>query len=191
MKKLVCIITVLLCLGTCFMSCLAAPDLYFTLRAEQQPKENVKLNVNISKDAALYTTEFYINYNTDEVKFLESKSAVGENAAELNPVFSATEISKGRIKVSYTATSPLDDAGALCVLEFRAKADTIAYFNMEAEHAETFDGEHIRSLSMHCTATSTQVQKQAHISTGAVVAVIAAAAAAVIAVVIIKKKKSK
>ncbi len=192
MKKLICVLTAILCLATCFVPCFAATDVYFTLQAFQQPGENVKLSVNISKDSALYTTEFFITYDENTLEFIESKSDTGAITAELNPYFSATKVSDGKVKVSYTSAKPLDSAGELCSLEFRAKNNTYAEFKADIDHAETFDGEHIRSLSVQSSDTSLTVTKQPSVSIGAAAAVIAAFFAVVVAVIIIiKKKKSK
>ncbi len=192
MKKLVCIATVILCLATCFVTCFAATDVCFTLKAFQQPDENVKLSVNISKDSALYTTEFFITYDENTLEFIEADAKAGKIAAELNAYFSATKVSDGRIKVSYTSSKALDSAGELCTLEFRTKKDSYINFDIEVDHAETFDGEHIRSLSTQTSQTSISVAKQFYLGTGAVIAIIGAICAAVIAVVIIvKNKKSK
>lgn len=192
MKKLVCILTAMLCLSTCFVPCFAAADVGFTLRASQQPDENVKLSVYISKDSSLYTTEFFITYDENTLEYVEAGSKAGEITAELNPYFSATKVSDGKVKVSYTSAKPLDSAGELCLLEFRAQNDSKVDFGIEIDHAETFDGKHIRSLTAQTTPTNISVIKQFYIGTGAVTAIIAAVCVAAAGVIIlIKKKKHK
>ncbi len=191
MKKLLSLAAVVLCLSTCFIHCFAASDIIFTLKAEQPQKENISLSVNVSKDSALYTTEFYIHFNADEVEFIESKFTAGEIVAELDPYFSATEVSEGKVKVSYTSTNPLDSAGELCKLEFRAKEDSFAYFNIEIEHAETFDGEEIRTLTTQGENTSLTIKKQPAVNLIVIiVSVCAVIAAAAVAIAVIKNKKS-
>ena len=192
MKKLVCIATVIFCLAACFVPCYAAHTVIFTLKAEQQPEENVKLSVTISKDSSLYTSEFFINYDENTLDFIESKAKAGEITAELQPYFSATKVSDSKIKVSYTSSKPLDIGGTLCELEFRAKKDIYTGFIIEIDHAETFDGEHIRSLDVECVGTGVEVTEQFHLN-AAVLIVIAAAicTAAITAVIYIKKKKSR
>lgn len=191
MKKLICVLTAVLCCAACFVPCFAAIDVYFTLQAFQQPGENVKLSVNISKDSALYTTEFFITYDENTLEFIENKSDTGTITAELNPYFSATKVSDGKIKVSYTSAKPLDSAGELCSLEFRAKSNTYTEFKADIDHAETFDGEHIRSLSVQTSPTSINIVKQFYLGTGALIAIIAAVCAVTVSVVIFIKKKKR
>lgn len=192
MKKLICIATVIFCLVACFVPCSAAHTVIFTLKAEQQPEENVKLSVTVSKDSSLYTSEFFINYDENALDFIERKAKAGEITTELHPYFSATKVSDGKIKISYTSSKPLDISGILCELEFRAEKDTYTGFNIEIDHAETFDGEHIRSLDVECADISVEVTEQFRLNTAVLIAIAAAICAVVItAVVYIKKKKSK
>ncbi len=189
MKKLICLATVIFCLSTCFLPCFAASDIICTLKAEQPPKENVTLSVNISKDSSLYTTEFYIHFNPDDVEYLKNKTSVGKITEELDPYFSATEVSDGKIKISYTSTKPLNTAGELCKLEFRAKTDAFTFFNIEIEHAETFDGE-IRSLTHQAVNANVTITKQSSSAITVIIVSCCAVVAVTVAVIAVKKKKS-
>ncbi|MBQ5823800.1 MAG: hypothetical protein IIW48_03220 [Clostridia bacterium] len=191
MKKLICIIMALLCLPASVIPCCASSDVIFTVFATQEEGENITVDINVSKDSALYTTEFYILYNANDVKFAEGSEKGGDIVKELDPYITATEIEPGKVKVSYTSTKPLDSAGLLCRLEFRAKTTGYVHFNIEVDHAESFDGEEIYALTTQSSPGSVSAKKQA---SPVIIAAIAAGGIAVVAaatLLIVKKQSSK
>ncbi len=191
MKKLVCILTVLLCLCACAVPCFAEnADVVFTLKAEQKPEENVAVNIFASKDSSLYTTEFYITYDKGSLEFVEDSAVPGEAVASLNPIVTAIEVVPGKIKVSYTSTKPFDQSGAICRVEFRALRTAEVPLSIEIEHAETFDGEHIRSLTTIGDGTRVSITEQpAEVSLVAIIVAVALVVGVIVAAVIVIKKK--
>ncbi len=190
MKKLVCILTALLLLCVYTIPCLAA-DVVFTVKAEQELKENVVVTVYASKDSALYTTEFYLSYAPADLRFVENSIKAGQAVANLNSYVSATKVSDGKIKISYTATKPLDEAGAVCQLEFRALRSTSAPIFIEIEHAETFDGEHIIALEAEGEGTRAPVTEQPVELPLVAIFVAVMVVGIIVLIVLIKKKKLK
>lgn len=190
MKKLICIITVLLCITASTLPCLASPDVIFTVSAFQEKGNNITVDINVSKDSALYTTEFYILFDHNVVSFVRGSEKGGDIVAGLKPYITATEVEDGKIKVSYTSTKPLNTAGVLCRLEFRSKTDSFVRFDIEVEHAESFDGKEIYSLTAEGVYGSVSAQKQT--PAGVTVVAVAVSVAAVVAVtVLIAKKKNR
>ncbi len=191
MKKLICIATALLCLLASAIPCYASADIIFTVSANQPKLQNITVDINVSKDSALYTTEFYIFYSAHDVEFIEGSEKGGDIVKELDPYITATMVEPGKIKVSYTSTKPLDSAGVLCSLKFRAKTTGFVNFNIEVEHAESFDGEEIYTLSTISENTSITTKKQA--SAGLIVAIVTGcvAIAAAVTYVALNKKTNK
>ncbi len=191
MKKLICIFTALLCITAGAIPCLASPDVIFTVSASQEKGRNIVVDIKVSKDSSLYTTEFYILFDPTDVAFVRDSEKGGDIVAGLKPYITATEVEAGKIKVSYTSTKSLDTAGVLCQLEFRSKTDSFVRFDIEVEHAESFDGKEIYALTTQGVYGSVTAKKQT--SVGVTVAVVAAGGAAVAAaaVLIAKKKKSR
>lgn len=99
MKKLACILTVVLCLFSFAVPCFAA-DVIYTVKGKQEPKENVVVDICISKDSSLYATDFYINYAEADLKFIENSVIAGEATLSLNPLITATHVEPGKIKIS-------------------------------------------------------------------------------------------
>lgn len=186
MKKLSLILSVLLCFLFSFSA--VAADGVITLEAKQVENEIV-LALNISENSKLCTTEIYIEYPEDAVEFKTGSCVAGSAAAELAPYITASVLSDGILKISYTCTEVLTAGGEICTLSFKPKKDTAVKFTPEIEHAETFDGKHIRSLDF--TAEGCEAAAQSNNSNAIIIcaAVIALAAAVIIAVIIIKKRK--
>lgn len=191
MKKLICIATALLCLLASTFPCYASADVIFTVKADQPKMQNITVDINVSKDSALYTTEFYVIYSAHDVEFISGSEKGGDIVDELDPYITANETEPGKIKVSYTSTKPLNSAGVLCSLKFRAKTTGFVYFNIEVDHAESFDGEEIYSLTTMAQNAGITTEKQASPVTVAVIVAAVVAAGVVVAVVVLKKKKKK
>lgn len=191
MKKIICLFTAFVCLCAFTVPCLAATDVIFTLKAEQQHNKNVIANIYISKDSSLYTTEFNITFDPNELEFIEKSIAAGDAIKELDPYISANQVAPGQVKISYTCTEPIDKSGELCRIELRAKTNTQAKIDIEIDHAETFDGDHIRSLSAQAEGTVINITKQANFPFAAVIIGIVAVAAVAAVIVTIKKRKHK
>ena len=179
---------VLLCVFS--FNCFAAGSFDMSLSAAQREGENLSVTVNVSEGSALYTTEFYVLYNADELEFEADSGTWGEATKELSPYITVVEAEKGKLKASYTATKSLDGGGALLSFEFKAKKDTVTDLKLEVEHAETFDGEHIRSLEVTAKGTQVQVEKQSDVLP-VVLACVGVAVVAVAVVVAVKLKKNK
>ncbi len=186
MKKLALILSVLLCFLFSFSA--VAADGAITLEATQVENEIV-LALNISENSKLCTTEIYIEYPEDAVEFKTGSCVAGPAAAELSPYITASVLSDGILKISYTCTEVLTAGGEFCKLSFKPKKDTTVKFTPEIEHAETFDGKHIRSLDF--TAEGCEFTAQSNNSNAIILCavVIALAAAVIIAATIIKKRK--
>ena len=194
MKKLICILFALLILCLCAIPCFAeeSADIILTVKAEQKPKENVVVYVYASKDSALYTTEFYLTYAQADLEFIANSAIPGDAVKELNPIVTATEIAEGKLKISYTGTEPLDEAGAICKLEFRAERSTSAPLFIEIEHAETFDGKNIRALTAKGEGTRANVTEQpVQLPYAAIFAAVLLIGIVVVFVLIRKKNREK
>lgn len=194
MKKLICILTALLILCAAAVPCFAeeTADIILTVKAEQEPKENVVVYVYASKDSALYTTEFYLTYASADLEFIENSIRPGDAVDGLNPIVTATEVAEGKLKISYTGTEPLDEAGAICKLEFRAERSTSAPIFIEIEHAETFDGEHIRALTAKGEGTRANVTEQpVQLPYAAIFAAVLLIGIVVVFILIRKKNREK
>lgn len=194
MKKLICILSALLILCVCAIPCFAeeTADIILTVKAEQEPEENVVVYVYASKDSALYTTEFYLTYAPADLKFIANSVMPGDAVKGLNPIVTATEVAQGKLKLSYTVTDPLDESGAICKLEFRAERSTSAPIFIEIEHAETFDGEHIRSLTAKGQGTRANVTEQpVQLPYAAIFAAVLLIGIVVVFILIRKKKREK
>ncbi|MBR6618991.1 MAG: hypothetical protein IKK85_01460 [Clostridia bacterium] len=186
MKKLVLFLSVLLCFLFSFSA--VAADGAITLEAKQIENEIV-LALNISENSKLCTTEIYIEYPEDAVEFKTGSCVAGSAAAELSPYITASVLSDGILKISYTCTDVLTAGGEICTLSFKPKKDATVIFTPEIEHAETFDGKHIRSLSF--TAEGCETAAQGNSSNAIIICAVvtALAAAAIIAAAIIKRRK--
>ncbi len=194
MKKLICILFALHILCLCAIPCFAeeSADIILTVKAEQEPEENVVVYVYASKDSALYTTEFYLTYAQADLEFIANSAIPGDAVKELNPIVTATEVAEGKLKISYTGTEPLDEAGAICKLEFRAERSTSAPLFIEIEHAETFDGKNIRALTAKGEGTRANVTEQpVQLPYAAIFAAVLLIGIVVVFVLIRKKNREK
>ena len=188
MKKLTIILSVLFCF--LFSFCVFAADGMIMLNAYGEENEIV-LSVGISENSKLCTTEIYVYFDSSALEFCSGSELAGSAVESLSPYITANVVSDGKLKISYTCTEALTDGGEICKVSFKAKKDAQVQFTPEIEHAETFDGEHIRSLDFTAQGCECSVTKPS--PSAAVIAVAAAGAAAVIAaaVIIIKKKTRK
>ena len=185
MKKLTIILPVLLCF--LFSFGVSAADGTITLEAQQIENEMV-LSLNISENSRLCTTEIYVEFSDEALEFNSSSCVAGSAAAELSPYITASVISDGILKISYTCTEVLTAGGEICRLSFTPKKDATVNFTPEIEHAETFDGKYIRTLDL--TAEGCEATAEGNSSGAALIFVaMGAVAAAVIIAVIIKKRK--
>lgn len=192
MKKLVCILTVLLCIFTFSVPCFAEDaDVIFSVRGEQKPKENVDVNICVSKDSSLYATDFYINYAEVDLEFVEKSVAAGAASYSLNPLITATRVAPGRIKISYACSKPVEESGSICMLEFRALKTTSAPVKLEIESAATYDGKNIRSLTTKVENARISITEQpVDISLVAVFAAVLVVGGIVL-IILLKKKKGR
>lgn len=185
MKKLTVILSALFCALFSFSA--SAADGVIALEAKQAENEIV-LSLNISENSRLCTTEIYVEYPQDALEFKAGSCVAGAAAAELSPYITASVLSDGTLKISYTCTEVLNAGGEICKLSFKPKKDATVKFTPEIEHAETFDGKHIRSLDF--TATGCEAVAEANNSSIAFILIAAGAVAAVtVTVIIIKKRK--
>lgn len=171
MKKIATVfLSVLFCFVFAFGS-FAADVNRLSLKAFQPENSNIEVKVNVvNDDSNLYTTEFYIIYDTNSIEYIEGSHCVHEDVKELSPYLTVTEAEKGRIKVSYTSTEGLKKAATLCKMSFKPKSDTLTSLDLEVEHAETFDGDNIRTLdfvSNGTTVHATKIPFWAHINVAA------------------------
>lgn len=193
MKKLVKFILVsVLCL--CFASNALAADIHLTLDAFQPENSNLDVKVDITANSALYTTEFYITYESDKIEFVEGSVVTGDAAEEISPYLIATQVGEGKIKISYTATEELNREGTLCRMSFKPRGNHYVTLGLEVEHAETFDGENFPTLELIPVGTSTHVTEipfwaGENIAAAAVVLVMLLGIAVVIVLRIRHKKK--
>ncbi|MBQ2963375.1 MAG: hypothetical protein IJE14_01820 [Clostridia bacterium] len=193
MKKLFSIILVtLLCL--CFASNSFAAGTHLSLDAFQPENSNLDVKVDITANSALYTTEFYITYESDKIEFVEGSVTTGDAAQELSPYLIATLVEPGRLKISYTATEALNNAGTLCRMSFKPRGNHYVTLDLEIEHAEGFDGENFPALEFIPVGTSTHVTEipfwaGENIAAAAVVLVMLFGIAVVIVLRIKHKKK--
>ena len=149
------ILTAMLCL--CFACNAFAAGSHLSLDAFQPENSNLDVKVDITANSALYTTEFYITYESDKMEFVEGSVVTGDAAQEVSPYLIATQVEEGRIKISYTATEALNKEGALCRMSFKPRGNHYVTLGLEIEHAETFDGEEILPLELTPVGTSTHV----------------------------------
>ncbi len=170
MKKIIsAAVSVLLCLAFA-LPCFAAGN---TLAVEAFQPENSNVEVKISvvnKDSELYTTEFYVIYDPNSIEYIEGSHSLSEDVAELSPYLTVAVQEKGRLKLSYTSTEALRESATLCKLSFKPLKNTLTAIDLEIEHAETFDGEHIRSLEFTANGTTvhaTEIPFWAHINVAA------------------------
>lgn len=193
MKKIASVLLIfVLCL--CFASSALAADTHLTLDAFQPENSNLDVKVDISANSALYTTEFYIIYESDKMEFVEGSVVTGDAAEEIAPYLIATKVEDGKIKISYTATEALNKEGSLCRMSFKPKGNHYVTLGLEVEHAETFDGEKFPSLELIPVGTSTHVTEipfwaGENIAAAAVVLVMLFGIAVVIVLRIRHKKK--
>lgn len=194
MKKLASVLLIMLfCLSFAFNS--FAADYILTLDAFQPENSNVDVKVDISAGSELYTAEFYIIYESDKMEFVEGSVVVGDAAEELSPYIVASETEEGRLKISYTATEALTNEGTVCRMSFKPKGNHYVTLDLELDHAETFDGEHIRTLELKPIGTSSHITEipfwaGENIAAAAVVLVMLFGIAVVV-VLRIKHKKSQ
>ena len=186
MKKLTLILSVLFCVLFSFSA--FAADGAITLEAKQV-ENDILLSLDISENSKLCTTEIYVEYPEDAVEFKAGSCIAGSATAKLAPYITANVLSDDILKISYTCTDILTAGGEICTLSFKPKKDTTVNFTPEIEHAETFDGKHIRSLDF--TAEGCEVVIESSNSDTIIVCavIIALAAAAFVAAAIIKKRK--
>lgn len=188
------LLVVMLCFS--FASNVFAADTHLTLDAFQPENSNLDVKVDISANSALYTTEFYITYESEKMEFVEGSVTTGDAAEELSPYLIATKVEEGRIKISYTATEALNNEGALCRMSFKPKGNHYATLGIELEHAETFDGENFPALNVIPVGTSTHITKipfwaGENIAAAAVVLVMLLGIAVVVVLRIRHKKNQK
>lgn len=194
MKKLFAgAISVVLMLLMC-LPCLGAGS--FTLKAVQAEPVNGCDNfvaVCISEKSDVYTVEFKIKYDTQVMEYAADSAALGDASKNVHAYFSVNEQEEGTITASYTGTEPLENGGVLCGFGFKSKAkdETKTRVDIEFDHAETFDGRHIRRLD--CTATGVELiaAKQIGSPTAAIALAAAGGVAIVAAVVIILVKRKR
>ena len=195
MKKLFSIILVaVLCL--CFASNAFAADLHLSLDAFQPENSNLDVKVDITANSALYTTEFFITYESDKMEFVEGSVTTGDAAQELSPYLIATLVEPGKLKISYTATEALNAEGTLCRMSFKPRGNHYVTLGLEVEHAETFDGENFPALDLIPVGTSTHVTEipfwaGENIAAAAIVLVMLFGIAVVIVLRIRHKKKQR
>ena len=193
MKRFFSIILVtVLCL--CFASSAFAADLHLSLDAFQPENSNLDVKVDITANSALYTTEFFITYESDKMEFVEGSVVTGDAAQEVSPYLIATQVEEGKIKISYTATEALNKEGTLCRMSFKPRGNHYVTLGLEIEHAETFDGENFPALEITPVGTSTHVTEipfwaGENIAAAAIVLVMLLGIAVVIVLRIRHKKK--
>ena len=194
MKKLFSILLVtVLCL--CFASNAFAAGTHLSLDAFQPENSNLDVKVDITANSALYTTEFFLNYESDKMEFVEGSVTTGDAAQEVSPYLIATQVEEGKIKISYTATEALNKEGTLCRMSFKPQGNHYVTLGLEIEHAETFDGEEILPLELTPVGTSTHVTEipfwaGENIAAAAIVLVMLLGIAVVIVLRIRHKKKA-
>lgn len=192
MKKLVCILTVLLCLCAFAVPCFAADaDVIYTVQGEQKPDENVVVNVYVSKDSSLCATDFYVIFPESDLKFVKNSAIAGAQAASLNPLVTATQVAPGKIKVSYACSNPLEVSASICRLEFRALRTTSTPVKLEVESAATYDGEHIRALTTHVDNTRISITQQPVELSLVAIFVIILVVGIIVVIILIKKQTGK
>ncbi len=171
MKKFASAVLCVLCCFVFAFGSFAAGENRLSLKAFQPENSNIEVKVNVvNDDSDLYTTEFYITYDTNSIEYIEGSHSVHDDVKELSPYLTVTESEKGRIKVSYTSTEGLKKAATLCKMSFKPKGNVLTSLGLEVEHAETFDGENIRKLDFVSNGTNvhaTKIPFWAHINVAA------------------------
>ena len=189
MKKL---FTVLLALSLIAAFALSCRAVEFSCAIPQvKGGQKTELSLCVDEGSNLFTAEFVLTYDVNSYRFTGT-FAPGDACEGLSPYLNVTESEPGRIKVIYTATEPLTASGALCTLGFQAarRAEKGA-FGLTAEHAETFDGEHIRKLSVAANGTQGVIEPAANTVAflGCALAVLGACLCVI--ALVLKKKKGK
>lgn len=167
----------------------AAGTAGFSLSVSQQEEENAVISVNVSENSGLYTTEFFICFDTEKLEYIKGSERAGAACDGLSPYITANETEEGRLKVSYTCTKPLENGGEMIILEFESKQDAVNEIELEIEHAETFDGADIIPLEFEAAGTKATLQETAKPLQTALALAVPVAAAIIIAVGIKIKKK--
>ena len=156
MKKLVCVLTALLLLAACVLPC-AAVDFSCAVPTVKGGQKT-QLSLRVDENSNLYTAEFVLTYDAKSYRYTGTY-APGDACEGLSPYLEVAENESGKIKIVYTATEPLTASGALCTLGFQAKRGAErGDFSLTAEHAETFDGEHIRKLPVSAAGTQGTIE---------------------------------
>ncbi len=151
MKKLFCILTALLLLAVSVLPACAV-DFSCAVPTVKGGKKT-ELSLNVDEKSDLYTAEFVLTYDPNSYRYT-GKFAPGRACEGLSPYLEIAETEPGKIKIVYTATEPLTASGALCTLGFRTgRRAEQGVFDLTVEHAETFDGKHIRTLPVTAPGT--------------------------------------
>ncbi len=189
MRKLLCILTVLLLLAASVLPACAV-DFSCAVPTVKGGKKT-ELSLNVEDSSNLYTAEFVLTYDPDSYRFT-GKYAPGSACEGLSPYLEVAENETGRIRIVYTATEPLTAGGALCTLGFRAnRRAEQGVFDLTVEHAETFDGKRIRTLPASASGTRGLIEPVGNVllAIGLVLAVIGVCLS--LTVLLIKLKKWK
>ncbi|MBQ9552425.1 MAG: hypothetical protein IJU96_06630 [Clostridia bacterium] len=189
MKKLFCILTALALLAGGALPCLAV-DFSCAVPTVKGGRKT-ELSLNVDESSNLYTAEFVLTYDAAAYRYT-GKYAPGSACEGVSPYLEVSENEPGRIRIVYTATQPLTASGALCTLGFRAKRGAErGAFDLTAEHAETFDGEHIRKLSVTAVGAQGVIEPAANIVLPLGFALAVIGIALCVTALVLKKKKGK
>lgn len=189
MKKVNVLLLVTLFLSAFWVNAHAAATVGFELSVSQQDKGNAVFSVDVTEGSQLYTTEFYILFDSEKLSFVKDSEAPGSACDGLSPYITANEIEKGRVKVSYTCTTALTKDGTAVSLEFKVREDGMHEAQLEVEHAETFDGRDITELDFVSKGCVAELERtSASLQSVAAIAVPVAAALMIAIVIKIKKK---
>ena len=189
MKKFLCLLFAAALLAAEAFSCCAVE--FSCAVPTVKGGRKTELSLCVDENSKLFTAEFILTYDTDSYRFT-GDFRPGDACQGLSPYLNVAETEPGKIKIVYTAADPLTAGGALCTIGFKAgrnaqKGD----FDLTVEHAETFDGEHIRTLSVTANGTQGAIEPAANVVpvVGCALAVVGAGLCA--AALVIKKKKGK
>ncbi len=148
----------LLCFAFAFNSFAAQGTM--SVKAFQHENSNIEVKVTmVTENSGLYTTEFFITYDNQSIEYIDGSYSLHDDVKELSPYLTVTETEKGRVKVSYTSTKPLEKAATICKMSFKPKKDTLTSIGLEIEHAETFDGENFPTLDIQAKGTTVHSTK--------------------------------
>ena len=161
MKKLITVLFALSLLAALALSCRAVE--FSCAVPTVKGGQKTELSLYVDGDSDLFTAEFVLTYDVNSYRFT-GDFASGDACEGLSPYLNVTEAEEGKIKIVYTATEPLTASGALCTLGFQAKRGAEqGDFALTAEHAETFDGEHIRRLPVAANGTQGVIEPSSNV----------------------------